>query len=395
MNPKKATGVMDVDERVSRAPSAVLLAIALVVAGAAMPAAGPAAAVAATPAAAPPVRGTLLGVAGTSAHDVWAVGFRPSGTLTEHWNGVRWRVVPSPSPGTGKAAFSVLSGVAAVSRADAWAVGSYSSGPDPLTATTHALIEHWNGQRWTRVPCPCSHSEDGVPSLAGIAAVSRTDIWAVGSGVSSPLILRWNGTKWTTQSLAGNGEDELTAVSAMSAHNAWAVGNDVANGHSLIAHWDGNKWSLVRNPNPGHFNVLNAVTAISRTDAWAVGQDFRKEVKIEHWNGGFWSLKPNPHITGILTVFNGVTAAPNGSVWAVGKRTVTKSLLDKTLTARWTGTRWINVRSPDFGSSVTADNRLYGVYAPSARSAWAVGGFSDLYAVIEHWNGRKWHLIAP
>ncbi len=389
---------MDVDGRVDRAASCavnrVLTAIAV---AAAVLFAVPAVASAAIPASVQPVPGTLLGVNGSSAADVWAVGTTPgstlpAGTLTEHWNGVRWRVVPSLSPGTGKGRDNVLYGVAAVSRADVWAVGSYSSGPDALTATTFGLIEHWNGTRWSRVPCPCSHSENGVPSLAGIAAVSRSDIWAVGSGVGRPLIVHWNGKKWVRQFLAGNGEDELTAVSATSARNAWAVGIDIANDRSLTAHWNGKKWSYVRNPNPGHFNVLRGVTAISRTEAWAVGQNTVKNVKIVRWNGSMWSLVPEPHIAGELQVFNAIAAA-RGALWAVGKRTTSNSLhIDRTLTARWTGTRWIAVPSPSFGS---ADNTLYGVYAPSARSAWAVGGAVDLGVLIEHWNGRTWHLITP
>ena len=391
---------MDIHCRVNRPPSAAVIRVffAAVLAVALMAAAAAPTARAAIPATTQPVPGKLLGVAGTSAADIWAVGTTPATTLpgrtlTEHWNGVGWRVVPSLSPGTGKGRDSVLSGVAAVTRTDVWAVGSYSSGPDALNPTTFGLIEHWNGKRWTRVPCPCSHSLDGVPALAGIAAVSRSDIWAVGSGVGRPLIVHWNGKKWRRQFLPGNAENELTAVSATSARNAWAVGIDVANDHALTAHWNGKTWSYVRNPNPAHFNVLRGVAAISRTDAWAVGQNSVKEVKIERWNGSMWSLVPDPHITGeLLSVFNAITAAPHGGLWAVGKKTISNGFqFDKTLTAHWTGTRWIAVPDPDLGST---DSILYGVYASSKHSAWAVG-FSRLDALIEHWNGKKWHLITP
>jgi len=372
---------------VAAAVAAAALSAAAPAVAAAVPA--PTVAVTAIPATAPVTGGTLLGVAGTSADDMWAVGSGTGGTLIVHWNGVRWGVVPSPSPGTGAAAHDVLFGVAAVSRTNAWAVGTYSSGPDPFDLTTFALIEHWNGNRWTQVHCPCPHSDTGLPALAGIAAVSRSDIWAVGAGVSSPLIVHWNGRTWATASLPGNEEDQLTAVSATSGRNAWAVGLRVSTDAGLTAHWNGRQWSWVNSPNPGHFNVLNAVAATSGSTAWAVGEDARRQVKVLRWNGRTWSQVPGPQVTGVASAFNGIAAAPGGSLWAVGDRTIKRGIyyIDQTLTARWTGTKWVAVPSPSLASGSTLD----AVFAVSQRNVWAVGGG----AIIEHWNGRKWRLVAP
>src|SRR6478672_3269683 len=49
-----------------------------------------------------PYASFLLGVATLSANDIWAVGvnYNTNGyqrTLTEHWNGSQWSVVPSPN----------------------------------------------------------------------------------------------------------------------------------------------------------------------------------------------------------------------------------------------------------------------------------------------------------
>ncbi len=63
------------------------------------------------------------------------------------WNGTGWKTVPSPNPGrydTG------LFAVAAVSAADAWAVGDYES----ILGSNRTLILHWNGTRWKQVPSP-------------------------------------------------------------------------------------------------------------------------------------------------------------------------------------------------------------------------------------------------
>jgi hypothetical protein len=61
------------------------------------------------------------------------VGFQTGGgtnaTLTEHWSGSAWTVVPSPAPGT----LSLLRSVRGTSPSDVWAVGSYSDGTSQNT----------------------------------------------------------------------------------------------------------------------------------------------------------------------------------------------------------------------------------------------------------------------
>src|SRR5436305_126985 len=58
-----------------------------------------------------------------------------------------WSVVPSPNVGSST---NVFQGVAAVSASDVWAVGDFvnSSGND------QTLTEHWNGHKWKVVPSP-------------------------------------------------------------------------------------------------------------------------------------------------------------------------------------------------------------------------------------------------
>jgi hypothetical protein len=63
----------------------------------------------------------------------------------------------------------------------------------------------------------------------------------------------------------------LTGVTVISARDAWAVGSyGNPDQHTLIEHWNGKSWRLVRSPSPG----LSAVTvgvASSGTTIWAVG----------------------------------------------------------------------------------------------------------------------------
>src|SRR5439155_2801184 len=67
-------------------------------------------------------------------------------TLTEHWDGSTWSIVPSPSQGTGH---NYLRSVAVVGTSDIWAVGYISFG-----TTSQTLIEHWDGSSWSIVSNP-------------------------------------------------------------------------------------------------------------------------------------------------------------------------------------------------------------------------------------------------
>jgi hypothetical protein len=162
-----------------------------------------------------------------SASDAWAVGYRVVGrhvarTLIEHWDGSRWRIVPSPSVRAPNGVlYDFLWAVTADRGDDAWAVGSYESHAGGFGGGgDHALVLHWNGRRWARAVLPAIRERTflhGVTARAGTA-------WAVGDrGYRRTLIERWSGTRWTvTRSPKGFA---LSAVSAPIHGAAWAVGS--------------------------------------------------------------------------------------------------------------------------------------------------------------------------
>jgi hypothetical protein len=240
--------------------------------------------------------GALFGVAATSASNAWAVGcagncyqgFGGIKTLILHWNGIAWKQVPSPSPGSG----SALSSVAAVSARSAWAAGCtafcFLSSASPRT-----VILRWNGATWTQVSSPAPAR---VGALNGIAATSASNAWAVGCAghcfgpmaTTRTMIVRWNGAAWKyvpSPSPAGN--SVLTAVAATSASNAWAVGYTRNTDKTLILRWNGTAWKQVPSPTPGSLSQLLGVTVTSAHNAWAAGWDL-KGLILQHWNGTAW-----------------------------------------------------------------------------------------------------------
>ncbi len=307
-----------------------------------------------------------------------------------------WQVVSSPSPGE----FNALNGVAEVSANDVWAVGTNSS------STTGTLIEHWNGTTWQVVASPNPGATDN--SLQAIAAVNATNIWAVGlyqnsSSPSQTLIEHWNGTTWQVVASPNVGTDynQLTGVAAVSASNIWAVGssrnsNNVS--QTLIEHWNGKLWKIVANPNMND-SFLSGVTVVSATNIWAVGDGTNSsgtnQTLIEHWNGTTWQIVASPNTGTVPNDLWGVAAVSASNIWAVGDYGMPSNPPTQTLIEHWNGTSWKIVSSPNGG---TGHNQLTSVAAVSATNLWAVGNDtnsnSPSQTLIEHWNGTSWKVVA-
>ena len=346
------------------------------------------------PAPTPAISGGLTGVAGTSAGSAWAVGdtsFNASGrTLILRWNGTTWTRVPSPDPGTSR----YIAGVAAASADSAWAVGCTGCNTSNANTRTSTLILRWNGNAWTQVPSP----SPGRSSLYSVAATPDGTAWAVGysgngsavygvSANTTALILRWNGTAWTTvpSPSPGTTDNFLYGVAVTPTGTAWAVGYADSGGviSALILRWNGNAWTQVPSPSPAG-SYLVSVAATPAGTAWAVGYTDRGTstgTLIMRWNGTAWTTVPNPSPVG--SWLYGVAAASDGSAWAVGWTGSGAST--RTMTLRWNGTSWTRVPSPDPGP----DAALSHVIALSGSDAWAVGSAGGKTLLLR-WNGQTW-----
>jgi hypothetical protein len=314
----------------------------------------------------------LNGVSGSASNNVWEVGYYTFGTekrtLIERWNGTRWSIVLSPNS---KKRTNILNGVVTISPSNVWAVGSADSG-NALDQIT--LILHWDGTRWKQVPSP-SPGTQGLNALYGVAANSANDVWAVGSftnigGYIQTLIVHWDGTSWRVIPSANvpGTNNELYGVVALGTNNVWAVGYSGSGGgfSTLIEHWNGSSWSIVPSPNPQGPSILRAISATGASDIWAVGDERNvfiqtRHTLIEHWNGNSWSIVPSVSPIPGPSLLYGVAAVSTGDAWAMG---FTGAL---TLIERWNGGSWSLFSSPNVAG------RLNAATAITACDVWAVG----------------------
>ena len=238
-------------------------------------------------------------------------------------------------------------------------------------------------------------------SLSSVAVATENDIWAVGWGYQQSigayrtLIEHWNGASWSIvrSPNATNGYNLLNGVAVVAANDVWAVGQ-AANGstyNTLIEHWNGTAWTIIPSPNVvGNSNVLQAVSVVSANDIWAVGNstdtNFNNHPLTLHWNGTTWSIVVSPAVED--DILFAVDALAANDVWAVGRSRPAGE--DRTLTLHWNGSAWSIVPSPNDSSE---DNSLFGVAAVASNDVWAVGNAGSLNALAIHWDGAIWNII--
>lgn len=318
---------------------------------------------------------TLNGISGRTQTDIWAVGVAQAQSLTMHWNGSAWSVVPSPNLEFGVR----LEDVVDIRRDDAWAVG-WSGSASSFDDRNVAM--HWDGAGWTIVPTP-QPGGDQIDRLLAVDAAGPNDVWAVGLYSPNPvvedhsLILHWNGSSWTEVQHDCDTYGGLTGVTVLSSTNVWAVGD------STTCHYNGSSWTAVPSPQPRlEYNEiaypLEDASGTGANDVWAVGArviddgfSVSWDAIAEHWNGSQWSIDYSPP----AQVLYGVEALGPNNVWAVGTDSYGPIIV------RYNGSSWSTIATPEWGRG----GRLAGIdsvakLSPSSqgfrtRELWAAGNY--------------------
>jgi hypothetical protein len=228
------------------------------------------------------------GILALASDNVYAVGYTPelNGadlTLIEHWNGKAWKVMPSPSI---KNHTNILFGISGSSPTDIWTVGARIAPNFPI----ETLTLHYDGTAWKIVPSPnvLTTGDLNQNVMMSVQAVAPNDVTAVGYVLDEnnlrelTMIQHWNGSKWAivpspNQSTAAGSFNTLHGVTALSATDMYATGFfvDTASGgqqRTFVVHSDGSTWSAVPTQGSGLAQQLNGIFALPGTqDVWTVG----------------------------------------------------------------------------------------------------------------------------
>jgi hypothetical protein len=231
----------------------------------------------------PDQNATYLGaVAVISPTHVVVTGVRAAGDdylpIAYTWNGRVWRAARDGS------AADLLGQIAVISPRDAWSVSRET--PD----ITDPIVEHWNGQRWTRVRIPTTAGGDFAMAVAAPAADS---VWIAGFVTDAQLshlhgwLIHWDGTSWTRVGTAQKGAKDFGLLSFDSPGDGWLTGTN-----GTFQHWNGSTWRVTRTPLRHYYDPqAAAIDAISADNAWGegvVGPQVDQYV-IMRWNGRAWT----------------------------------------------------------------------------------------------------------
>jgi len=224
----------------------------------------------------------LSAVAADSSTDVWAVGSYKTltpgvrATLIEHWNGSSWAVVPSPNVGS---LDTVFTSVVANGRQNVWADGA-SNCP---TGNCRTLTERWNGIKWKIVPSPDVNANSNP--LNAMTSTAPNDIWALGdyyTGTTfNTLAEHWNGSAWTIVPSANMDLSIIVGSTSVNKNDVWAVGawQNGSFSQPYSMNWNGTAWSSVAVPSVGSFgSFFQAASKIpGTTTVWGVGYSLNSD----------------------------------------------------------------------------------------------------------------------
>ena len=171
----------------------------------------------------------------------------------------------------------------------------------------------------------------GGNTLYALDAVSSNSVYAVGqTGTAFPsqaLIEHWDGTKWSQLASPADPTESLTTLAVTGSDSSLTVVGDRESGTAPytteVATGAPSSLSLVASPNAtGENDLFSATTAADGTAyaaGWSVDPSTGNYLSlIEHQVGGVWSIQPTPNPGSGANGFAGITAIPGGGLWAVG-----------------------------------------------------------------------------
>jgi hypothetical protein len=337
-------------------------------------------------------------------------------------------IAAAPATAASGATVTQLAGVSCTSATACVAVGYTARGVLGDTVGFVPLAEIWNGSKWRIASTPDPAHYTGS-QLRGVSCTSATACVAVGFSVlgnergsrrMTAFAERWNGVKWTLQSVAKVKNaifTQLFGVSCTSPKACTAVGSSNADA-SLVERWNGSVWKVQPTPHPRTFiynlTFLNGVSCSSSTACVAVGEsetgrafshayDTYRSL-AERWNGRSWSIEPTPRPQRADEAFlDGVSCVATSACTAVGWDDLNPSGVTSGLLAEsWSGMNW-SIQTASEPANPNSTLEFEGVSCTSVAHCIAVGGAegTSLYpggdaagVVAEQESGAGWVMLS-
>jgi hypothetical protein len=305
--------------------------------------------------------------------------------VSERWSSGTWSLLQTPTlrPRVASASFA---GISCAAANLCMAVGAKSSGEGHV-----AIAERWNGVAWlrTQVPEPAGAATSELQGVSCASAQSCTAVgwWAASDDLDAPLVMRWDGSHWTLDSVPNPADGRartLSGVSCPSSNRCEAVGGVSGNGPSsaLLDGWNGTAWAIQTAPVDATGGQALAVSCAVPTACLGVGGYTSGELALA-WNGSHWTGEPVEDGDGL----DSVSCPATNQCWAV----------DDVQAQAWDGTMWSTPWVLPEGDS--HDDDLLGISCLSMSDCTAVGvttPFGGTSTVIAYaWNGSGWSTTNP
>jgi photosystem II stability/assembly factor-like uncharacterized protein len=279
----------------------------------------------------------LNGVYMLNGGDVWAVGGGPRPTAScaatpqalcptiLHFMGGSWNTV-TPPPGAYR-----LKSIFMVSPTEGWAVGEQAGSTGIIL---HYTVTGGVGT-WAIFPAPSSPSAPG--GLNSVFMLGPNEGWAVGD---NSTILHYTVTggvgTWNDVTVSGtpmlSTDANLTSIFMLSPTSGWAVGGiQASNSFSagpVIIYWDGTKWTPVATPSipggitpTGHNSAtLKSVFCSGPNNCWAAGFPGILFATLFHWDGVAWNhVATIPALLGqVPPILSSIYLTSQNAGWVVG-----------------------------------------------------------------------------
>jgi len=272
-----------------------------------------------------------------------------------------WRVVY-----TTRTDQPILRAVAALSRSNIWAIGDRRTGP---------FAAHWNGRRWTTATIP--HAAGFTPQF--MSAPSASDVWVLGYlRDGAPSALQWDGVSWHSVALPADGSN-LGVVFSRS--DIWLAGNQSctpAGCTATVLHFNGSVWKSTSVP-----TTIADIGGTSDGNLWLIGQNNMHRVGDQEfselvgfrWSGSAWRAVSMPHPE--IAATPGLTVGSTRNVWIEALRAKPRPNGEQpTIGVHWDGQRWTTLTVPD------------NLASPGVT---AIDGGQGLWFQPElHWTGSEW-----